>query len=217
MSGIADAFRQGGPFMWPIAVVSVFSIAVVLERVMVLYFRAGAAKEALLKAIDKLLRAGQIDRAVKLATESRSPLGRVIRAGLLAFNERKEVVQMVMDEAAVSEIPALERRTGYLAMFSNVATLTGLLGTIVGLIHSFAAVGKAEAAEKSTKLAEGISEAMNCTAFGLVVAIPALLAYAVLQSRTHRVVDEIDEAAIHVYNLIADIKDGVVRQDQAQI
>jgi biopolymer transport protein ExbB len=169
----------------------------------------------LLKAIDKLLRAGQVDRALKLATDNRSPLGRVIAAGIRSMNERKEVVQMLMDEQALSEVPKLEERIGYLAMFSNVATLAGLLGTIVGLIHSFGAVAKASAAEKSTKLAEGISEAMNCTAFGLTVAIPALLAYAVLQSKTHRLVDEIDEGSLHVYNIIVDVKEGFARPTDA--
>lgn len=215
MSAIVDAFRSGGWFMYPIALVQVFVAAVVIERVFVLYFQASVAKAALLKAIDKLLRAGQVDRALKLATDNRSPLGRVIAAGIRSMNERKEVVQMLMDEAALTEVPKLEQRIGYLAMFSNVATLAGLLGTIVGLIHSFGAVAKASAAEKSTKLAEGISEAMNCTAFGLTVAIPALLAYAVLQSKTHRLVDEIDEGSLHVYNIIVDVKEGFARPTDA--
>lgn len=215
MTAIVDAFRSGGWFMYPIALVQVFVAAVVIERVFVLYFQASVAKAALLRAIDKLLRAGQVDRALKLATDNRSPLGRVIASGIKNMNERKEVVQMVMDETALSEVPLLEQRIGYLAMFSNVATLAGLLGTIVGLIHSFGAVAKASAAEKSTKLAEGISEAMNCTAFGLVVAIPALLAYAVLQSKTHHLVDEIDEGSLHVYNIIVDVKEGFARPTDA--
>ena len=202
MSAIVDAFRSGGWFMYPIALVQVFVAAVVIERVFVLYFQASVAKAALLKAIDKLLRAGQVDRALKLATDNRSPLGRVIAAGIRSMNERKEVVQMLMDEAALTEVPKLEQRIGYLAMFSNVATLAGLLGTIVGLIHSFGAVAKADAATKSTLLAAGISEAMNCTAFGLIVAIPALLAYAMLQSRTQKCVDEINEGSVRIVNLI---------------
>ncbi len=218
MSEIVEAFRGGGAFMYPIALVQVFVAAVVIERVFVLYFQASVAKAALLKHVEKLVRAGQFDRAVKLAQENRSPLGRVIVSGLRSVNERKEVVQMMMDEAALCEVPHLEARTGYLAMFSNVATLSGLLGTIVGLIHSFGAVAKASAAEKSTKLAEGISEAMNCTAFGLTVAIPSLLAYAVLQSKTHRLVDEIDEGSIHVYNIIVDVKEGFARPtDPSQV
>ena len=212
MSAIVDAFRMGGWFMYPIAVVQVFVAAVVIERVFVLYFQASVAKVALLKAVEKLLRAGQIDRAIKLSTDNRSPLGRVIASGLRNVNERKEVIQMVMDEAALTEVPNLERRTGYLAMLSNVATLMGLLGTIVGLIHSFGAVAKADAATKSTLLAAGISEAMNCTAFGLIVAIPALLCYAVLQSRTQKCVDEINEGSVRIVNLILLNKDKLLSE-----
>lgn len=214
MSAIVDAFRLGGWFMYPIAVVQVFVAAVVIERVFVLYFQASVSKAALLKAIDKLLRAGQVDRALKLATDNRSPLGRVLAAGIKNINERKEVVQMIMDEAALSEVPKLEQRIGYLAMFSNVATLAGLLGTVVGLIHSFGAVAKADAATKSTLLAAGISEAMNCTAFGLIVAIPALLAYAVLQSRTQKCVDEINEGSVRIVNLILLNRDKLLANEQ---
>lgn len=211
MDKVAEAFNEGGIFMWPILGVSVLVLAVVLERSMVLYFQSSVAKEPLLKAIDKLLRAGQLDRAIKLASDSRSPLGRVISAGLAKINERKDVVQMCMDEQALAEVPQLEHRIGYLAMYSNVATLMGLLGTIVGLIDSFGAVAHADAATKSTMLAAGIAEAMNCTAFGLIVAIPALLAFALLSAKMHALVDEIDQAALHVFNIIVDVKEGFVR------
>jgi biopolymer transport protein ExbB/TolQ len=107
-----------------------------------------------------------------------------------------------MDEASMAEIPELERRTGFLPMLSNVATLTGLLGTIAGLITSFSAVAEADAATKSTLLADGISEAMNCTAFGLIVAIPCLLAYSILQSRTQRYIDEINASSVMIVNLV---------------
>ena len=113
-----------------------------------------------------------------------------------------------MDEAALAEMPRIEARTGFLVMFSNVATLLGLLGTIIGLIRSFAAVANSSAAEKATELARGISEAMNCTAFGLIVAIPALLIYAGLKAREHQLVDDINESAVTLYNIISDVKRG---------
>ncbi len=209
MSELQKAFEAGGLFMWPIFVVSIFVIAILIERCMVLYFRASVSKDSLVGAVEKLLRAGQVDRAIKLANDSGAPLGRVIGAGLRHFGERKEVIQMVMDEQALAEVPLLETRTGYLAMLSNVATLAGLLGTVVGLIHSFGAVAKADAATKSMLLAQGISEAMNCTAFGLLVAVPALIFFAVLQSKTHHLVDEIDSGAVRVFNVIVDVKEGV--------
>jgi biopolymer transport protein ExbB/TolQ len=107
-----------------------------------------------------------------------------------------------MDEATLRESPRIERRTGYLAMLGNVATLLGLLGTILGLIHAFGAVANANPADKATILANSISEAMNCTAFGLMTAIPALVAYSVLQGRTQHMLDDINEAAVSVLNLI---------------
>jgi biopolymer transport protein ExbB/TolQ len=141
-------------------------------------------------------------------------LSRIVKAGLLQVRRTDDVIQSTMDEAALLEVPFLERRTGYLAMLSNVATLMGLLGTVVGLIHSFGAVAKADAATKSTLLAAGISEAMNCTAFGLIVAIPALLAYAVLQSRTQKCVDEINEGSVRIVNLILLNRDKLLANEQ---
>ena len=214
MSELQKAFEAGGIFMWPIFVVSIFVIAILIERSMVLYFRASVSKDSLVGAVEKLVRAGQIDRAIKLATDSQSPLGRVMVAGLRNFSERKEVIQMIMDEHALAEVPKLETRTGYLAMLSNVATLAGLLGTVVGLIHSFGAVAKADAATKSMLLAQGISEAMNCTAFGLIVAIPSLLAYALLQSRTQKCVDEINEGSVRIVNLILLNREKLLQGEQ---
>jgi biopolymer transport protein ExbB/TolQ len=112
-----------------------------------------------------------------------------------------------MDEATLREAPVIERRTGYLAMIANVATLLGLLGTILGLIHAFAAVANANPADKATILASSISEAMNCTAFGLATAIPALVAYSVLQGRTQHMLDAINETSVAVLNLIVANKD----------
>jgi biopolymer transport protein ExbB/TolQ len=206
MESIIQAFRDGGEFMYPILVVSVFVVGVVLERGVWLYIRAAVDKRVLMTSLCKLVRAREIGRAIKLTQKTSSPIAPVLLAGLVNIKERKEVVQLLMDEAALVEIPNVESRTGYLAMLSNVATLTGLLGTIVGLIRSFGAVANADASEKSEKLAAGISEAMNCTAFGLIVAIPALLMYAVLMARTHKVVDDINLSAVQLYNVITEVK-----------
>jgi biopolymer transport protein ExbB len=112
-----------------------------------------------------------------------------------------------MDEATLRESPKIEKRTGYLAMLGNVATLLGLLGTIIGLIGAFGAVANADASQKARILADSISEAMNCTAFGLLTAIPALVAYSVLQGRSQHMIDEINESSVSVLNLIVANKD----------
>ncbi len=211
MDFVADAFEKGGDYMYPILVVSIFVVGIAVERLVTLFFRAGIDRRSLVDTLDKLIRHNQIDRAAKLVQNSEAPLARVLRAGLNNYDKDAATIQLLMDEAALVEIPRVEARTGYLAMLSNVATLTGLLGTIVGLIHSFAAVASADAATKSTKLAEGISEAMNCTAFGLVVAVPALVLYAILTARQHKIVDDLNQATVAVYNIIRDAKAGITR------
>src|SRR5206468_6888705 len=129
-------------------------------------------------------------------------LGRVARMGchLRANAGGDEELQARMDESLSAEISAIDRRTGFLAMFGNVATLLGLLGTITGMIHSFAAVANASPADRATMLSKGISEAMNCTAFGLIVAIPALVAYAIFQNRTDRMVSALTEEATQIFH-----------------
>ena len=122
--------------------------------------------------------------------------------GLTKFNRPDHEVQAAMDEAALKELPRIEKRTGYLSMLGNIATLVGLLGTILGLIHSFAGVAGVDPSMKATLLAKGISEAMNCTAFGLIVAIPALLEFAILQGWTQGTLDDINEVSVQVVNLV---------------
>jgi len=199
---IKTAFDEGGDFMWPIAVIGVIAVIIMLERSYFLFFKTVNRRNQFLAEMRKYILSGNFNKAVQVASHDGSALGRIVKAGLLQVRREDEVIQSSMDEAALSEIPILERRTGFLPTLSNVATLTGLLGTIVGLIHSFAAVAQADAASKATLLSKGISEAMNCTAFGLVVAIPALLAYAVLQSRTQRCIDDINSVSVNIVNLV---------------
>ena len=202
MDFIKSAFDKGGDFMWPIAIIGIVAVVIILERSYMLFFKTVNRRNQFLTEMRKYILSGNFNKAVQVASHDGSPLGRIVKAGLLQVRREDEVIQSSMDEAALSEIPLLERRTGFLPTLSNVATLTGLLGPIVGLIHSFAAVAEADAATKSTLLADGISAAMNCTAFGLIVAIPALLAYAVLQSRTQRCVDDINSVAVNIVNLV---------------
>ncbi len=202
MASIAESFDEGGPWMWPILAIGVVVILIAVERTYVLFFKTTSKREAFLSQMRSLIMSRNLDKAVQFASHDPSPLGKIVKAGLLKINHEDEVVQSAMDEAALKEIPYLERRTGFLPMLSNAATLMGLLGTIIGLIHSFSAVSHADAATKATLLSQGISEAMNCTAFGLIVAIPALLLYAVLQSRTQRCIDDINTASVNVVNLV---------------
>ena len=201
--GLAKAFHDGGPGMYPILVSLVFVLAVMLDRIYALYFKTAVDKDAFLKGLKKHIYAGDLDKAISFtAAQKKTPLTSVIKAGLINVPKGEADVQAAMDEATLRESPKIEKRTGYLAMLGNVATLLGLLGTILGLIHAFGAVANANPADKATILASSISEAMNCTAFGLATAIPALVAYSVLQGRTQHMVDDINETAVAVLNLV---------------
>jgi biopolymer transport protein ExbB/TolQ len=203
-----EAFDKGGIGMYPISLSFLFGVAIIIERIYVLYARAAIDKEAFLKGLKKHIYAGDLDKAISYcAGQKKTPLVSVVKSGLINVPKGDDDVQAAMDEASLRESPKIERRTGYLAMISNVATLLGLLGTIIGLIHCFGAVANANPADKATILSQGISEAMYCTAFGLLVAITTLVSYSVLQGRTQSMVEDINEASVGVLNLIVANRD----------
>jgi biopolymer transport protein ExbB len=205
---LAKQYHAGGWMMHPILVSLIFTLAVMIDRIIVLYFKAALDKESFLRGLKQHVFAGDLDKAIAFcAAQKKVPLVSVIKAGLINVPKGEEDVQAAMDEATLRESPKIEMRTGYLAMLGNVATLLGLLGTIVGLIGAFGAVANANPSDKATILANSISEAMNCTAFGLIVAIPALAAFSVLQGRTQHMLDDINESAVSVLNLIVANKD----------
>jgi biopolymer transport protein ExbB len=205
---LAKHYHEGGWMMHPILVSLIFVVGLIVDRIITLYFKANVDKDAFLRGLKKHIYAGDLDKAISFtASQKKTPLTSVIKAGLINVPKGDQDVQAAMDEATLRESPKIEARTGYLAMLGNVATLLGLLGTIIGLIGAFGAVANANPADKATILANSISEAMNCTAFGLLTAIPALVAYSVLQGRTQHMVDEINETAVAVLNLIVANKD----------
>ncbi|HET6439974.1 MAG TPA: MotA/TolQ/ExbB proton channel family protein, partial [Anaeromyxobacter sp.] len=189
--------------MYPILVAFLFTLVLIVDRIIALYLTAYCNKEGFLKGLREHIYRGDLDRAISYcASQRRTPLVSVIKAGLINVPKGEGDVQAAMDEATLRESPRIEKRTGYLAMLGNVATLLGLLGTIIGLIGAFAAVANVSPSDKATTLSNSISEAMNCTAFGLLVAIPALVAYSVLQGRSQHMLDDINESAVSVLNLI---------------
>ncbi len=153
------------------------------------------------------MRRGELDRVITKAQGAApvEPVARAVLAGAQAAANfgGKEEIQGKMDEVLLHENSLLDRRVGFLSMLGNVATLTGLLGTITGMIKSFAAVAYANPAEKAALLAQGISEAMNATAYGLIAAIPALIAYAVLQNRANILAEDLNQAALKAFNWLS--------------
>jgi biopolymer transport protein ExbB len=204
---IAIAFQHGGIWMYPILLVQIASIAIIAERVYVLFVTRKLNQRAFVTGFENTIRRGQIEQAIETAKNQQAeyPVARAITAGgqaALNFGGKDEI-QGKMDEVLLEENAKVERRTPFLAMMGNVATLIGLLGTIAGMIQSFAAVSQADPASKAALLAAGISEAMNCTAYGLITAIPALLMYAVLQNRANTLNEDLNHSALRVFNWLS--------------
>src|SRR5260370_30528842 len=186
MAGLWKHFPDGGWGMYPIVLWSIITIGVIVERALYL-FGSSINKWVFLGTRRKCILAGDVAKAVKMCSAANAPLARIVQSGLVKVNRPDEEVQAAMDEAALREIPRIAKNTGYLALLSNLAMLSGLLGTIAGLIKSFGAVGgeSVDPSQKARILAEGISEAMNFTAFALGVAIIAPIRYPVCTGKPH--------------------------------
>lgn len=207
MGGIDIAirfFQEGGLFMYPIVVVFAIGVAIALERA--LYLQGARRKNGQLwKKLTPLLSEGRYTEAGRLLAESKATIGPVLYSGLrnAALEKPRAEVEAAMEEGLMDIVPKMEKRTPYLATFANVATLLGLLGTIIGLIQAFTAVSNADPAQKADLLSSSISVAMNTTAFGLMVAIPLLLIYTVLQAKTNETVDGLESMAVKVLNTVS--------------
>lgn len=201
---IAEKFQAGGFFMYPILFCSFYVIALAAERFKTLSAAASINKDEFLHHVQSQILQGNLEKAIAASSQIKNPLTNIVRAGLVAVSNQQddEQVQTAMDAVALREIPRLEKGIPMLAMLSNLCTLLGLLGTISGLIGAFGAVANVSPAEKASLLSHAISEAMNCTAFGLLVAIPSLFVYGILSGKSQRVVDEIHESSVATLNFI---------------
>jgi biopolymer transport protein ExbB/TolQ len=204
-TSLVEFFVAGGAFMYPIAFVFAAGIAIAIERWVYLTV-ASARNRQLWTQIVPLLQQGNFRAAVNVCQQSGAAIGRILNYGLarLESARRRDDVEKAMEESLMEVMPRLEKRTHYLATFANLATLLGLLGTIVGLIQAFTAVSNANPAEKADLLSASISVAMNTTAFGLIVAIPLLLVHALLQTKTTELVDSLEMASVKFLNTIVE-------------
>jgi len=204
LDSIAKFYQEGGQFMYVITIALVFGIAIGIERIIFVSLRSRINTNAFVKRIIEMIQSGSLGRAVEYCRRSKAALPQITRAGLEQADSggSEQDIQNAFELAAMTEIPRLEKRTHYLSMIANVATLLGLLGTIFGLIRSFQAVAQADAAQKAALLSGGISQAMNTTAFGLIVAIPCLILYTYIQEKTNALIDEINENVARIYQNI---------------
>lgn len=204
---ISHAFTTGGIWMWSIMFVQIASVIIIAERVIYLYFRRSDNQKRLVNQFEKEIKKGNLEGAISRAQSfgSSEPIARAVRVGAQAALDLggKEEVQARMDEVLLNEHANLEKRTGFLAMLGNVATLLGLLGTIVGLIEAFGGASNLDPIEKANILTQGVALAMNATAYGLITAIPALVMYSVLQNRANNLLEDLNQAALRVFNWLS--------------
>jgi biopolymer transport protein ExbB/TolQ len=210
---LITGFQDGGPFMWPILVLGVFAVAIGFERLVLVLFRANLNATAFVAEIQKLVLADRLDQAIALCHgQPNAALARVIGAGLVRASLSERELEAGVEEAMLEVAPVLTRRTAYLGTIANVATLTGLLGTIQGLIQAFDAVASAPPELKQARLAAGIAVAMHTTFFGLLVAVPTLLVQSVVLGTTHRILDEVERYAVRIVSLLVARQRGAAQR-----
>ncbi len=199
-----EFFVTGGPFMYPILLVFAVGAAIAVERYITLTLMS-ASNQSVWGQVFPLLSNGEFDEAREILKEDDSTVAQLLGMGLARQGavRRREDIEIAMEESMMEIIPQLEKRTPYVALASSIATLLGLLGTIMGLIQAFTAVANANPAEKADLLSASISVAMNTTAFGLMVAIPLLVTNTVLTSKTGEIIDSLEMASVKALNVIS--------------
>ena len=192
---------QGSKEMFLILGIFLIIAGITIERALYLA-KSKVDVDKLMSLLKSQIVAGNSRGAINTCEASPAPLTRIVAAGLRKAGGSEHDIQQAMDEEALRELPRLEKRTGYLAMLSNLATLAGLLGTIAGLITSFASVAGVDPSMKATMLAGGISQAMHCTFFGLFSGIIGLATYAWLNGKTQHILDGINQGSVETLNLV---------------
>lgn len=202
---IVQFFQTGGTFMYPILIIFAFGAAICIERYIKLS-GIGRVNKRVWDKVHPLLDEGDFDTARDSIAEDKSAIARLLNMGLSRQGSvrRRDDIEIAMEESMMEIIPQLEKRTPFIALFANICTLLGLLGTIMGLIEAFTAVANADPAEKADMLSASISVAMNTTAFGLMAAIPLLITHAIISSKTGEIVDSLEMASVKTLNLISD-------------
>ncbi|MCB0341228.1 MAG: MotA/TolQ/ExbB proton channel family protein [Pseudobdellovibrionaceae bacterium] len=193
--------------MWLILAVQIVSIAIIAERIYALYIVRAPKQKKIANGLERDIKAGNIENTLRKIARiaPRHAIANVAQAGIEAAKNMggRNEIQAKMDEVLAHENARLEKRTGFLAMLGNVGTLLGLLGTIVGLIKAFSGVVDQNPVEKAAMLSQGISMAMSTTAYGLIMAIPALIMFAVLQNRANELAEDLNQGSTKIYNWLS--------------
>ncbi len=205
---VTKAFCEGGPVMFLIALVGIAALFLIVERMLTLQ-RLTVDRASVSENLFAMLLRGDLKQAIAYCDSRPTPLTNTLKAGLIQVLNRRpdEEVQVAMDASVLRESPRLEGWTSFLAIFGNLGVLVGLLGTIMGLIISFSGVAEADAATKAAMLSRGISAALNCTAFGLLVAIIAIVAFGFFQIRIGRAINDMLESSMSMMNVVVANRD----------
>lgn len=204
MSFLSEVFQKGGPFF----IVNTFFLAIVIglivERAIYFLGRGHLNAKAFLEQLRKLLSANNVDRAKKLCDATTAPVARVAKAGLNRLHRGEAAVAQAMEETMTDTIPEVKARVGALWSLANITTLVGLLGTIAGLIATFAAIGDANPADRQKRLSDGISEAMYNTAYGLGIALICMVGHLLLSGAMKKVISDLEAFSLRFENLLAE-------------
>lgn len=204
MGGIFKFIRENFVHVAPILLVGMVGIAITIDRFRALFFVYPlSATSSFFETVQMLVLSDRLSEAIVVCDQyGQKPVAKIVRAGLMRAHQPEEMVEHGLELAVSEASDRIRARTGFLSTIANVSTLLGLLGTILGLVQSFEAVGSANAQARSALLAAGISTAMNATLLGLGVAIPCMIAYSYLINRTNRLNAELNRAAVRVLDLL---------------
>lgn len=206
MGRLFTQFSDGGDFMWVILLVGAFAIAVMLERTFFVIFKSSINAKRFASELERLISNRNMEQAIALCNTSNSALAKVLREVVKNHAGTGRDMQVAADAKTLEVLPELEKRTGYLDMLGQIATLLGLLGTISGLMMAFDAVSQASPEDAAAMLGKGIAAAMLTTMFGLVVAVPCLIVAAIIKAKTKKITDEIDMYTVQISTQITRMK-----------
>jgi len=200
---VINFFVGGGYWMYPILLVGILGVAIALERYVTLN-KVERANRKIWDQLQPVIMHGDLDKARSMTTNDNSTVSQLLQTSLESNRAswNRESLELAMEEEMMSIIPQLDKRIAYTALYANMATLLGLLGTVMGLISAFDAVANAAPSEKSNLLSASISEAMNCTSFGLMVAVPMLLINLFLSTKARRIIDSLEIVSLKSLNAI---------------
>ncbi len=207
INNIAQFIQDGGVFMWVILTIWGIGIAIALERFVKLSFRFDVDGPSFMNELQRYILSNDIQGAIRICSGSLAALPKVLKSGLKRATQSADQIQNAIDATALEVIPKVEKRLNYLQLIANISTLFGLLGTIQGLIQSFAAVSSADPVQKAELLSMGISKAMNTTFLGLLSAITIMMIHAFLTSKSEKIINEVDEFSVKLMDVIGTHKE----------